>query len=75
MTLDPLVAALEKLGDRGLRVIVEKDSIPEAVDDPFRPWRLSLLGSDRPGIVKEISHALAERGVNVEVLDGLLGAA
>ena len=30
---------------------------------------LELLGQDRPGIVREVSHALASRGVNVEELD------
>jgi glycine cleavage system regulatory protein len=30
---------------------------------------LDLVGQDRPGIVKEISHALAERGVNLEELE------
>ena len=63
---DALVAALEKLGDHGLRVVVERDSVATDVDTPYQPWRLSLIGNDRPGIVKEISHALAERGVNVE---------
>jgi glycine cleavage system regulatory protein len=29
---------------------------------------LELVGQDRPGIVREISHALARRGVNVEEL-------
>jgi glycine cleavage system regulatory protein len=28
--------------------------------------RLELVGLDRPGIVREISSAIAERGVNVE---------
>ncbi len=61
---DALVAALEKLGDRGLCVVVERDAV--AIDVPYRPWRLSLIGNDRPGIVKEVTHVLAERGVNVE---------
>ena len=29
---------------------------------------LELIGSDRPGIIRKISHALAERRVNVEEL-------
>ena len=28
-----------------------------------------MLGPDRPGIVREITHALAEQGVNVEELE------
>ena len=32
-------------------------------------WRLELLGHDRPGIVHEIAHALAQRHVNVRELE------
>jgi glycine cleavage system regulatory protein len=31
--------------------------------------RLDLVGLDRPGIVRDISRAIAERGVNVEELE------
>jgi glycine cleavage system regulatory protein len=30
---------------------------------------LELLGHDRPGIVREIAHALTSRGVNIEELE------
>jgi glycine cleavage system regulatory protein len=33
-----------------------------------RTFVLDLVGLDRPGIVREISHVLAERGVNIEEL-------
>ena len=33
-----------------------------------RHLRLELLGSDRPGIIREISAALALRGINVDEL-------
>jgi glycine cleavage system regulatory protein len=33
-----------------------------------RRAELSLMGQDRPGIVRQISEALARRGVNVEEL-------
>jgi glycine cleavage system regulatory protein len=33
-----------------------------------RELRLEILGSDRPGIVHDISEALAERGINVDEL-------
>jgi glycine cleavage system regulatory protein len=37
--------------------------------------RMSLIGQDRPGIVREISHALASQGVNVEELATECGSA
>src|SRR5262245_18580813 len=57
--------ARRALDTRGLRVMVE----PARGDapDPSQPrLRLELVGLDRPGIVREISRAIAERGVNVE---------
>ncbi len=50
---------------RGLSVVVEDagDAVVEG-----RRMKLSLLGQDRPGIVRQISEALASRRVNVEEL-------
>jgi glycine cleavage system regulatory protein len=62
-----LVAALHKLQSRGLTVVVH----PDQVTAPLPPARLSVLeivGQDRPGIVRQVSHALASFGVNVEEL-------
>jgi glycine cleavage system regulatory protein len=62
-----LVAALQKLESRGLAVVVHADELKT----PSPTARLSLLeivGQDRPGIVRLISHALAGFGVNVEEL-------
>ena len=66
--VDALRGALGELQARGLRIIVEtSDAVDAGVDS--RLLRLALIGNDRPGIVREIAHALAERGVNVEELD------
>jgi glycine cleavage system regulatory protein len=35
----------------------------------MRLLRLSILGNDRPGIVREVAHALAERQINVREMD------
>ncbi len=63
-----LMAALQQqLSAKQLSVIVHSDRPPE----PPRPARLSTLeivGHDRPGIIRQISHALAKEGVNVEEL-------
>jgi glycine cleavage system regulatory protein len=60
-----LAAALRALA--GLRVQVETASAAPADGEPAVV--LELLGQDRPGIVREVSHALALRGVNVEELE------
>lgn len=63
---EELAQALDAL--EGLRVQIATDTAPVA--QPERPpLVLELLGQDRPGIVREVSHALASRGVNVEELE------
>ncbi len=63
----PLSAALRALQSQGLTVVVHPDQPPPAPSSP-RLSRLEIVGQDRPGIVRQISHALAAYGVNVEEL-------
>jgi glycine cleavage system regulatory protein len=65
--VDALKAELRELASAGLHIIVEPGY--EEVVGPTRSLRLELIGDDRPGIVRDISHALAERGVNIEELE------
>jgi glycine cleavage system regulatory protein len=63
-----LIAALEFLGQRGLKVTIE--DAPRAVATPdYRVLQLELVGQDRPGIIREISSAMAAVGVNVVELE------
>ena len=62
-----LMAALQKLEARGLSVVVHPDQ-PKASPPTARIRVLELVGQDRPGIVREVTHALAGFGVNVEEL-------
>lgn len=64
---DSLVQSLQQLDRQGLTVIVQKDAKREATE-PFVPLRMELVGSDRPGIVREVTRVLAEQNVNVEEL-------
>ena len=63
---DALVQDLQKLSSV-LRLMVEKVRMMEPVARQ-RALRLTLVGNDRPGIIKEISRALASQHVNVEEL-------
>ncbi len=65
--VDALVAAVEGLGDQGLRVTVERTAAAPESDGGAR-LALHLVGADRPGIVAEVSSMLAEHGVNLEEL-------
>lgn len=62
----PLTDALKALHARGLTVVVHSDQ-PQTVT-ARQTNILEIVGQDRPGIVRQISHTLAEFGVNVEEL-------
>lgn len=60
--------ALRRLQSAGLAVTVHHDQASvEAAAGPAT--LLEIVGQDRPGIIREISHALAEAQVNVEELE------
>ena len=61
-----LLQALKKLEADGLHVVVHPDQTPAAVKRPLSI--LEIIGQDRPGIIRDISHTLAGYGVNVEEL-------
>ena len=58
-----LLAALQKIP--GLNVIV-RDAESKNSPANARQTKLEIVGSDRPGIVREITSALARANVNVE---------
>jgi glycine cleavage system regulatory protein len=61
-TLEQAVAALD-----GLQVMVGADE-RRGASVAGTSYRLELVGHDRPGIIRDISTLLANRGVNVEEL-------
>jgi glycine cleavage system regulatory protein len=66
---ESLGESLRALEAEGLRVVVEPaQPATEPTTNAGHELRLGLVGNDRPGIIKEISQALAERSVNVEEL-------
>lgn len=66
--LDPLKAALAALP--GLRITAEAGAASKASAAPAaqRRLKLSLVGHDRIGIVREVSQVLARHAINVEEL-------
>ena len=64
--LDSLHTELTALESQGLQVIVERTDEPGP--DAAQSLQLDLLGADRPGIVAEISAALADAQVSIEEL-------
>jgi glycine cleavage system transcriptional repressor len=71
-------AAVERtaapLGEKlGLRVMSKRTARGQSKD--FLPYRISVSGFDRPGIVSRVSEILARRGVNVASLESHLAYA
>ncbi|MFK7863525.1 MAG: glycine cleavage system protein R [Pseudohongiellaceae bacterium] len=62
---DKLEAALNSL--EGLKLVIER-VVNEATHGSPVTVDFSLVANDRPGIISEISHVLAELSVNVEKL-------
>ncbi len=63
----PLQQALQGLKGQGLTIVAHPDQ-PQLASPRARTNVLEIVGQDRPGIVQQISHALAKHGVNVEEL-------
>jgi len=61
---DQLRAALNALSGEDLSINLEDRAIDDNTSD-YTNIKLSLLGNDRPGIVKELSSALAALQINV----------
>jgi glycine cleavage system regulatory protein len=63
-----LRAALLALCEPQFSVVVA-DSAGEPSAGNFRQLRLTIVGNDRPGIMREVSHALATRNISVSEMD------
>ncbi|MGC8990045.1 MAG: glycine cleavage system protein R [Verrucomicrobiia bacterium] len=64
---DKFVQSLGELKSEGLTVVVQPDvAMPQKAGSAAS---LTLVGQDRPGIVREISHVIARHGVNIEELE------
>ena len=64
---DALADALRKLEDQGLLIAIVRSDRGESADRR-RIVRLELVGHDRPGIVRDLSGNLADRGVSIQEL-------
>jgi glycine cleavage system regulatory protein len=62
--VESLLAALRKLDAVGLRVEATRTEAPVGVAG--RLLALELVGQDKPGIVRDVSRALATQGVSIE---------
>jgi len=69
-----LEADLKSLHSSGLSVRVTATG-GAATPVPGRDIRLTVLGPDRPGIVREVSRALAARQINVMEMDSAVTSA
>jgi glycine cleavage system regulatory protein len=66
--LQTLVNSLQGLDSEGLTVIIRRDEA-FSLEGLTKTATLSLVGQDRPGIIYQISAALAHQNINVEELE------
>lgn len=62
-----LRTALNSLADKGFKIVIE-DALTTTKSDS-RDFNFSVVGSDRPGIVREIAQAFAVRHINMGELE------
>lgn len=70
--VDKLEASLRELEAEGLRLTIERGvaaAAAAAAGAPCRATSLEVVGHDRPGIVREISTALARHGASITKLE------
>ncbi|MGI9288953.1 MAG: glycine cleavage system protein R [Pseudomonadales bacterium] len=65
--LEALTRALHALQEQGFTIVVEKSSVVAPLTKQ-QALSITIVGQDRPGIVHEISQALAQHQVNVTEL-------
>jgi glycine cleavage system regulatory protein len=68
---EQLAAALKALESSDLRIVIAQSppaATPAATHAATRKVRLELIGHDRPGIVRDLSQSLADRGVSIDEL-------
>lgn len=65
---DALTNALQALESEGLKVVIERSTVSGKSEAGYRPLQLELVGQDHPGIVHDISHALASHSINIDKL-------
>lgn len=70
-----LIRDLSQLSEQGLKVLAELDPVPHERPAGGSVWQINVVGNDRPGIVREITQALAAHDVNVEELTTHCGEA
>jgi glycine cleavage system regulatory protein len=68
--LEPLKKALKTLEKKGLSVVTEH--VQATIEPTNHMLTLEVLGQDRPGIIHDITHQLADLHINIEKLESEL---
>jgi glycine cleavage system regulatory protein len=69
-----LTDALRDLESAGLRITIERSAEAQTHENR-KTAKLELVGADRPGIVRDVTRALTELGVNIEEFTSSIEAA
>lgn len=66
---DALVKQLQALQQHGISIAIDANHTNTNSVQPNATWRFSIMGNDRPGIIREVSQAFAKRHINLEELN------
>ena len=72
--LPSLKQELQQLAANDFSLLFD-DITPETAPSPSQQLRLSIVGLDRPGIVREVAQALSEKNINVTKMHSVIESA
>jgi glycine cleavage system regulatory protein len=72
--LDALKGTLTALSSATFAILID-DITPETTITDLQIFYVSILGLDRPGIVREVAQALAEQNINVRKMHSVIESA
>ena len=67
--IEALAPALQKLGTEKDLTITTRDAGERTETDRMMPYEVTVVSLDHPGIVNNLSHFFATRGINIQRLD------
>ncbi|HMA61492.1 MAG TPA: ACT domain-containing protein [bacterium] len=68
--LEILESAISNLQDEGYKILY-KETSPEKAEkfEGWVPYKITVTGADHEGIVNNVTHQIAEQGINIESID------
>ena len=74
--IDDMKTSLSELNKKGFHVFLKQTKAERTIKyDGCLPYKITVSGADHEGIINSITHCLAEKNINIELLDTNTSAA